>query len=181
MQVLTADGTDLDWWQMAIRSVVVYGVALFIVRLGKKRLFGKSTAMDVVMGVILGSVLSRAINGASTLLPTAVAAAVLIFMHAISAKLALFSPAIGVLLKGRPRTIIKDGEVLSDAMRAGDLTQHDLEESLRLEGKLTDPKQVAEARLERNGKVSIVPAKHAPKVLEVRVEEGVQTVRIELS
>jgi len=39
---------------------------------------------------------------------------------------------------------------------------------------------VAEARLERNGDISVVRAERPPRVVEVRVADGVQTVRIEL-
>jgi uncharacterized membrane protein YcaP (DUF421 family) len=181
IQIFTAAGKDLDWWQMVVRAVIVYSVTLFLIRLGKKRLFGKSTAMDVVLGVILGSVLSRSVNGSATLLSTAAAAATIIFLHALSAKLALLSPVLGVLLKGRPRTILKDGQLLHEEMRKSDLTDHDLEESLRCEARSTDASKMAEARLERNGKISFVKKQEAPKVVEVRVEQGVQTVRLEIS
>jgi hypothetical protein len=40
--------------------------------------------------------------------------------------------------------------------------------------------EVVEARLERNGEISIIRARHKPEVLEVTVAEGVQTVRVEL-
>jgi len=36
------------------------------------------------------------------------------------------------------------------------------------------------AYLERNGGISVIPRKPEPRVLEVAVEEGVQTVRIEV-
>lgn len=180
IQVLTAQGKDLDWWQMALRAFLVYGLTLFIVRMSKKRIFGKSTPMDLVLAVLLGSVASRAVNGSATLLPTAVAAAVLVGVHALSAKLAVLWPASGPFLKGSPRRIIKDGEVLHDQMRASDLSQHDLEESLRCSGMPADPSKVREAWLERNGSISLIPLKSGPRVLEIQVEQGVQTVRIRM-
>jgi hypothetical protein len=45
---------------------------------------------------------------------------------------------------------------------------------------LTRPEQVAEARLERNGDISVIRTERPPRVAEVRVADGVQTVRIEL-
>ncbi len=180
LQILTAEGKDLTWWQMGARAAVIYGITLIVVRLGKKRLFGKSAAMDVVLGVILGSVMSRSINGSATLLPTATAAAVLVFLHAISAKVALASHWLGTLLKGRSHLLVRDGKPLPDALRRSDISEHDLEESLRLEGKLTSIGQVAEAHMERSGKISVIPKKE-PKVLEVKVENGVQTIRVELA
>src|SRR5690606_38700716 len=116
MQVLTAAGADLDTWQMALRAFLVYGLTLFIVRLGKKRLFGKSTAMDLVLAVLLGSVVSRTVNGTATRLPTAVASIVLVGIHALSVKFAVMWPAIGHFLKGSPRLLIKDGQPLPNEL-----------------------------------------------------------------
>lgn len=179
LQIITAEGKDLDWWQMGARAVLTYFITMIIIRLGKKRLFGKSAAMDVVLGVILGSVMSRAINGSSTLLPAAVATLVLVFLHALSAKLALLSPALGVLLKGRPHLLVKDGTPLKDSLHRSDISEHDLEEALRMKGQRPDLAKIEEAHMERNGNVSIIPKKE-PKVIEIKVENGVQTVRLEV-
>ena len=60
------------------------------------------------------------------------------------------------------------------------MTEHDLWEDLR--GKsISKLEQVAEGRLERNGQLSIIKAQQSPKVVEVKVAEGVQTLRIELA
>jgi uncharacterized membrane protein YcaP (DUF421 family) len=58
------------------------------------------------------------------------------------------------------------------------ITEHDLHEDLRQEG-LEGSGKVKEARLERSGKLSVVK-RSEPKVVEVRVEDGVQVVRLEL-
>ena len=180
LHIITAKGQDLDWWQMGVRAVLIYIITLVLVRLGKKRLLGKSAVMDVVLGVILGSVMSRALNGSATLLPTSVATLVLVLLHASAAKIALTSHTLGTLVKGSPHLLVKDGKPLRDAMNRSDISDHDLEESLRLEGKLTSVDQVAEAHMERNGKISVIPMKKEPKIVEVKVENGVQTVRIEV-
>ena len=62
-------------------------------------------------------------------------------------------------------------------MRRAHITEHDLEEDLRTEG--LDAETVKEARLERSGKVSVVKRGEA-RVVEVRVEDGVQVVRVEV-
>jgi len=45
---------------------------------------------------------------------------------------------------------------------------------------VTRADQVAEARLERNGDISVIKARSEPRVVEIRVADGVQTVRVEL-
>ena len=56
-------GGELTALQMLLRTIVVYGFMLLIVRWGEKRFFGKNTAFDLVLSIILGSVMSRAVNG----------------------------------------------------------------------------------------------------------------------
>lgn len=41
---------DVNAAQMAVRVVVVYAVTLVFVRLGSKRLLGKATAFDFIVG-----------------------------------------------------------------------------------------------------------------------------------
>jgi hypothetical protein len=59
---------------MALRAVVVYVVTVIIVRLGKKRFMGKGTAFDVILGIMLGSIVSRAITGNAPFFPALAAA-----------------------------------------------------------------------------------------------------------
>ena len=50
---------ELGLVQMSLRAVVVYGATVAMVRLGKKRFMGRSTAFDVILGIMLGSTMSR--------------------------------------------------------------------------------------------------------------------------
>jgi uncharacterized membrane protein YcaP (DUF421 family) len=59
------------------------------------------------------------------------------------------------------------------------MTERDLGEDLRGEG-VSRLEEVAEARLERGGTLSVIRAGREPRVVEVRVADGVQTVRLEL-
>ena len=73
---------------MAARAAVIYVAVLAMMRLGHKRFLGKTTAFDVIVGIILGSVASRAINGRAALLPTLGAILVLVALHRLFAHLA---------------------------------------------------------------------------------------------
>ena len=84
------------------------------------------------------------------------------------------------MIKGRPRVLVRDGRKDEEAMRTTHLTNIDLEEDLRRHG-MTGIEGIAEARLERNGDISIVKSKQEPKVVTVAVADGVHTVRIELT
>jgi uncharacterized membrane protein YcaP (DUF421 family) len=64
-------------------------------------------------------------------------------------------------------------------MRHAHMSERDLWEDLRGEG-VSRLEQVSEARLERSGKLSVIKARAEPKVVEIAVADGVQTVRVEL-
>jgi uncharacterized membrane protein YcaP (DUF421 family) len=164
-----------------LRAVVVYGGALLIVRLGEKRFLGKSTAFDMVVAVMLGSVVSRGIDGSTPLLSSLAAGAVLVGLHWLTAAVAFRSDRLGNLLKGHRRTLIKDGELQWDAMRKSTITHQDLLSGLRDAANLDDPEKVSRAYLERSGDISVVKTDGQAKVIEIKVEDGVQTVRVLLN
>jgi uncharacterized membrane protein YcaP (DUF421 family) len=148
---------DLTILQIALRAVLVFLVWLAIVRMADRRLLGKYSAFDVVLAVMLGSVLSRAINGSAPLWGTLGAAAVLVAMHWVLTFLSFHWHAFGHLVKGLPRTLIENGKVYEHELRKNLITNHDLCEMLRLQGRIADPSEAKLATLERNGQISAIP------------------------
>jgi uncharacterized membrane protein YcaP (DUF421 family) len=148
---------DLTPWQVAARSLVVFVAALVMVRLGAKRFLARKTAFDLVLAFILGSMLSRAINGSAPFLATLLGAFVLVGFHRFLAAVAFHSHAFGSLIKGTDDVVIDRGEVCPRAMRKNHLSEHDLLEELRLQS-CNSPDEVRCARLERSGELSVIKA-----------------------
>ncbi len=171
---------QLEIGEMALRAAIIYIVTLAIVRLGKKRFMGSGTAFDMIVGIMLGSMASRALTGNAPMVATMAGAAVLVLMHWVFSAVALRWHRFGVLIKGNPRLLVRNGDVDEAMMRKTHMSDRDLEEDLRGQG-VDDLAKVAEARLERNGRVSVVKAEGAPKIVDVQVAAGVQTVRIEIA
>ncbi|MEA2387026.1 MAG: hypothetical protein QOJ22_1200 [Thermoleophilaceae bacterium] len=174
------ESRDLGVVQMGLRAAIVFMVTVAIVQLGKKRFLGRATAFDVILGIMLGSIVSRAVTGNAPLVPALGAAAVLMLMHWLFSSIALRWHGFGALVKGRARLLVQDGRTQDEAMRASHMTEHDLWEDLRSKS-VSSLAEVKEARLERSGQLSVIKAKPEPKVVEVAVRDGVQTVRIEIS
>jgi uncharacterized membrane protein YcaP (DUF421 family) len=176
-------GSDqLTVLQMGLRGLIVYILAILLVKLGDKRFMGKNTAFDMILAIILGSVLSRAVTGNAPFFPTLGVSVLLVALHWLFALLSYHSDWFGTLTKGSARVLVRDGEIQWDNMRKSHISRKDLEMALYTQGDVTDPAQVEVARFERSGEISVVPrAKdREPRILEVGVREGVQTVRIEL-
>jgi uncharacterized membrane protein YcaP (DUF421 family) len=177
---LGRDAEDVGAVQMALRTVVIYAFTLAIVHLGSTRFLGRATAFDAVVAIMLGSVMSRAINGSAPFFPTLLGGVALVGMHALFAALAFHTSWFGFFAKGKPILLVKDGNVQQEGMRQGSVSIRDLEETLRLQGKPPDLSKIQLAYLERNGRISVVLSKDEPRIFVVSVEDGVQTVRIEL-
>jgi uncharacterized membrane protein YcaP (DUF421 family) len=169
---------DMDVGQVIARAVVIYLAGLLILRVGQHRFLGKNTAFDIVLGFVLGSMLSRAVNGSAALLPTIAACAGLVALHWLFALGSFRSKRFGTVVKGESRLLVRDGEIDWKAMRRGQIGIRDLEETLRSDGRAADVSQVREAYLERSGQISIIPKRRQPRVVEVDVADGVQTVRV---
>lgn len=176
---LDLDIGDVNSVQMALRAIAIYAIMLVLVRLASKRFLSKASAFDVIVAIMLGSITSRAINGSAPFLPTIVASVALLGLHWLFATLAAHT-SFGSLVKGEPRLLVKDGEIQDDGMREAKLSENDLKEALRLQAGDPDLSNIKRAYLERSGRISIIPFKTEPQVLDVSVEDGVKTIRIKL-
>jgi uncharacterized membrane protein YcaP (DUF421 family) len=176
---LGAESREIGVAQMALRAVVVYIATVVMVRLGKKRFMGQGTAFDMILGIMLGSTVSRAITGTAPFLPALAAAAVLVAMHWLVSWVALRWHGFGTAFKGHERLLVKDGRIDREIMRKTHISERDLWEDLRAKG-VQHLEHVAEAHLERSGKLSVIQARREPKIVEIGVANGVQTVRLEL-
>lgn len=165
--------------QMGLRAAIVYVITVLMVRLAKKRFMGRAPAFDVILGIMVGSIVSRAVTGNAPFLPALAATAVLLAMHWQFSGIAMRWHGFGTMVKGRSRILVRKAEVDAPAMRAAHMTEHDLWEDLRGKG-ISRLEQVEEARLERSGTLSVIQAHAEPKVVEVTVQDGVQTIRVEI-
>jgi uncharacterized membrane protein YcaP (DUF421 family) len=145
----------LALYQVAARAALVYLVGLTVVRIGKSRGIGRLTSLDIILGFILGSLLSRGITGHASLSATAVGSVALVATHWLITFLACRSHRLGILIKGRSTLVVVDGKMQRDNMRRSHISEHDLDEELRLHG-VDDLQRVKRAYKERNGEISVI-------------------------
>jgi uncharacterized membrane protein YcaP (DUF421 family) len=153
---LSVEPRNLTFVQISLRGIIVFLATLAMVRLGHKRSLSHKTPFDAVLLVILASVLSRAINGSAAFFATIGGGVVLVLLHRLFAHMAYYSHAFGILVKGRPDIIVRDGECDFEMMLRNHVSTHDLEEDMRLNGNIDDLSQVRLARVERSGDISFI-------------------------
>ena len=147
---------DLTFVQISVRGIIVFLATLIMVRLGHKRPLAQKTPFDAILLVILASVLARAINGSSAFFATLGGGFVLVLLHRLFAYLAFYSHGFGILVKGEPDTIVRDGECDFEMMRRNHVSIHDLEEDMRLSAHSDDLSKIRVARVERSGDISFI-------------------------
>jgi uncharacterized membrane protein YcaP (DUF421 family) len=153
---LSVEPRDLTFIQISLRGIIVFLVTLTTMRLGHKRSLSRKTPFDAVLLVILAAVLSRAINGSAAFFATLGGGVVLVLLHRLFARFAYYSHQFGILVKGKPDTIVRDGECDFEMMRRNHVSVHDLEEDMRLNSHIEDLSKVRLARVERSGDISFI-------------------------
>jgi uncharacterized membrane protein YcaP (DUF421 family) len=156
--LLGPDGkaTELTLLHISLRAFFIFVVGLAIVRIGDRRSLAEKTAFDAIFIVLIGSMLSRAINGTAPFFTTIAAGIVLMVIHRACAFGACKSHAFGKLIKGRDVTLVREGKIDRAQMRRSLVSDHDFEEDLRLDAKTEDISTIQVARLERSGDISFI-------------------------
>lgn len=124
--------------------------------------------------------LSRAINGSAPFWASIGGGFVLVVLNRLLASIAHRSKKFNQLVNGNSLVLIQDGEIQTQNLNKAHMSQSELRSALRSHSHLSDPKDVKLARFERSGQVSIIPAERKPEIIEMQVEEGVQTVRVRI-
>ena len=153
---LQLEPKQLTFTQVSLRGAIIFVLTLFMVRLSSRRSLAQKTAFDAILLVILASVLSRAINGSAGFFTTIGVGFMLVFLHRLFGWIACRSHAFGILIKGCPIVIIQNGQLNRHAMRQNLISDHDLEEDLRLDAETQDVSKIKIARLERSGDLSFI-------------------------
>ncbi|ALD20000.1 DUF421 domain-containing protein [Hymenobacter sp. DG25A] len=153
---------DITALQMSIRAVVIFFVALAQLRLAGTRAFSSGSAFDMVLKIILGAVLARAIVAASPFWPTIIAATVFVVLHRLLAIAAYYSDFVGLIIKGKARVLVENGELKTHNLRRTNITRNDLMEGLRDSGGLEESEHVRKVVLERNGHISVIKQHDKP-------------------
>jgi uncharacterized membrane protein YcaP (DUF421 family) len=153
---LGVEPRDLTFVQISLRGIIIFLATLMMVRFGHKRSLTHKTPFDAILLVILAAVLSRAINGSAPFLATIGGGVVLVFLHRLFAHLAYRSHRFGILVKGSPDTIVRNGECDLRMMRSNHVSKHDLEEDMRLHAHTDDLSKIRLATVERSGDISFI-------------------------
>lgn len=149
------EAKELSSLQVCLRAALVFLILIAYFRFAKKRFLGQATGLDAILFIVIGSIASRAVSGTAPFLSSMAGSLTLIGMHWLLSYFSKDSNTLGALIKGRTTLLVRNGEVDREALAAAHMSDADLTEDLRLKG-VSGLSEIREARLERNGKLSVI-------------------------
>lgn len=155
LHAIFGQARDLDAGQECARSVLIFLYGFIVVRLLGRRVFGKWAALDIIVSIVAGSNLSRALTGQAPLWGTLAATSVLFALHWVLAQGAARSPRLSHLIEGRPDLLAKDGKPEASVLHRWSISEADLNEALRSHG-LQTLSAADRLLIEPSGKISVL-------------------------
>lgn len=153
---LFGSGKDLSILQMTCRTVLVFVIALILIRISGRRSFGLHTPLDNIITIILGAVMSRAIVGASDFLPVIASSIALVLIHRLFAYLTVHHPVFSKLVTGQKILLFKDGNFIQSNMDKAQVCQEDILQEVRKTALTENLESVEKIYIERNGEINSV-------------------------
>jgi uncharacterized membrane protein YcaP (DUF421 family) len=149
----------VPWWELIVRSFIVYAFLLIILRITGKRQVGQLAPFDLVLLLVLSNAVQNSMNGGdNSLVGGLISATTLIALNFLIGYATYRSKKIEALVEGRPEVLIHNGKLFEDVMGRSQLTQAELEAALRQAG-CGSIGECHSAILENNGQVSVVQKK----------------------
>jgi uncharacterized membrane protein YcaP (DUF421 family) len=149
-------GQDLTILQIMARGFVMFFITLFLIRVGGIRIFGKRSALDNIIAIIMGALLARGIVGVSPFFHTIAVSAIMVVLHRLLAWWAVKNKWVERSVKGHPIVLYKDGELIKQNLEKTTMSEADVLESLRLETNKRSLKDIEEVYMETNGRISFI-------------------------
>lgn len=147
-----------------IRALVIFVILLGLMRIAGRRTLGELTPFDFILLLILGETTQQALLGDDFSITNGVLAMSTLLLADIGLSLLKpRHPRLERLLDGSPVLLLRDGELVQDALRRRRIDTDDILAAARKRHGLTRLDQIRWAVLETDGEISIVPADPSPR------------------
>jgi uncharacterized membrane protein YcaP (DUF421 family) len=139
----------------ALRASFVYVFLLLVIRVLGKREIGNTSAFDLIVALILGEVVDEIIYGDVTILQGVIAIVVVAIWHLVNSWASYKSEIIDKITGAPPTVMVKNGQIQHKNLAKERLNEDELLSELRMMG-VDEVKEVKQATLEPNGKISVI-------------------------
>jgi uncharacterized membrane protein YcaP (DUF421 family) len=153
---LFGEGKDLNALQMSSRGVVMFFIALLLIRISGRRSFGVRTPLDNIISISLGAIISRAVVGASEFVPVVICCLVIVLLHRLFGWLIAHSKSFGRTIEGEKLLLFEDGAFIKANMKKALVCQEDVMQGVRKSALTADMDKIEKVFMERNGEISVI-------------------------
>lgn len=145
----------ITWAQECARAALIFFYGIIAVRLAGRRVFGQWTALDIIVAIVTGSTLSRALTGNADLLGTLAATTLLMLLHWAVSQVAARHATVSRWVEGPPVALAEQGRVNSEELLRHGISPAALDQALRGAG-VSSPAQARLIMLEPSGRISVL-------------------------
>jgi uncharacterized membrane protein YcaP (DUF421 family) len=147
-----------------LRSLLVFAFLAIALRLGGKRELAQINVLDLAVLLLASNALQNALIGNdSTVTGGVIGAGTLFAANYVFVRLTYRHAMIRRILEGRPRVLLRNGELDREAMRKEVITEEELEDQLLDKG-MTSFKDVGLIVLETSGKLVFLNREQAKRL-----------------
>ena len=109
---LAGHGKDLTALQMSSRAVFVFIFCLILIRISGRRSFGVRTPIDNIIVILLGTILGRAVVGASPFIPILSASFIVTIAHRVLGWIVVNFKGLGKIVEGDKIDLFSNGSFI---------------------------------------------------------------------
>jgi uncharacterized membrane protein YcaP (DUF421 family) len=146
---------EITFTSILIRVTAMFLLALFLVRISGKQSIGELSTMDFVVITILGDPFDSVIYSEVTIAEGVVAFSTVTLLHILVTFLTSRSNTFFRIVSSPPRLLIENGMVQGNGLAIERQRPEILASEMRINGE-DQLQEVQEARLEPNGKLSVL-------------------------
>lgn len=162
------EGKNLQWYQMCMRALMSFFLVLVFLRISGRRSFGMRTPQDNIVVILLGSMMSRAIVGATPFGSVMAASFILVLLHRIAAWFAVHSKTLSKIIDGEKICLYKDKIFLKKNMARALISEEDIMQEIRKAISTGDIEKVEMIYIERTGELSIIEKDTIEKTISTK-------------
>lgn len=145
------------WYEILLRTFVVYVTVLILLRIAGKRELGQMTPFDLVVILVIANAVQNAMTGGdNSLIGGVLAASTLTLVNIAVGRWGSRIPVFRRLVASEPTLLLRDGRPIQEHLDRERVGLEELEMAARQHG-IADLKDVTAAVLEEDGSISIIP------------------------
>ena len=153
---------DIGPLEVVVRTAVVYLFLVLILRLSGKREVGQMSILELIVILLISDAVQNSMVGDDTTLPGGLLAVLtLLGLDYGLSQLTSRSRRLRQAIEGEPRLLVRDGRLLTRALREEKVDADEVRAAIRAQG-IARVDEVRLAVLETDGSISVIPMDKDP-------------------